>query len=63
MTRQISRIRQQRENENTERELEEKQRRILYLSQDTSGANDLEILNLQKELDQESMDYTDTLID
>jgi hypothetical protein len=46
MTRQISRIRQQRENENTERELEEKQRRILYLSQDTSGANDLEILNL-----------------
>ena len=63
MTRQISRIRQQRENENTERELEEKQRKILYLSQDTSGANDLEILNLQKELDQESMDYTDTLID
>ena len=63
MTRQISRIRQQRENENTERELEEKQRRILYLSQDTSGANDLEILNLQKELNQESMDYTDTLID
>ena len=63
LNKQINRIRQQRENEKTERELEEKQRQLLYLSQDTSGANDLAIMELQKEIDEGAQDYTDTLID
>ena len=63
ISKQVSRIRQQRENENTERELQEKQRQLLYLSQDTSGANDMEILKLQREIEEGTVDYTDTLID
>ena len=55
--------RRERDNQRTEEDLAEKQRRLLYLQQDTSGANDLEILELQKELDTEYEDYTDTLID
>ena len=59
----IDKMRQDRENERTEEELGEKQRRLLYLQQDTSGANQLEILRLQEELEQGQEDYTDTLID
>lgn len=60
---QVDKIRQDRENEKTEEELADKQRRLIYLQQDTSGANDLEILQLQEELEQGQQDYTDTLID
>ena len=63
ISKQVNRIRQQRENENTERELQEKQRRLQYLQQDTSGANAMEILQLQKEIAEGQQDYTDTLID
>ena len=63
ISKQVNRIRQQRENENTERELQEKQRRLQYLQQDTSGANAMEILQLQKEITEGQQDYTDTLID
>jgi hypothetical protein len=56
-------MRQDRENERTEEELGEKQRRLMYLQQDTSGANELEILKLQEELSQGQEDYTDSLID
>lgn len=59
----ISKQRQARDNEKTEEELSDKQRRLMYLYQDTSGGNDLEILKLQKELEQGQEDYTDTLID
>ena len=59
----IDKYRQDRENERTEEELSDKQRRLAYLQQDTSGANDLEILQLQEEIDQGTEDYTDTLID
>jgi hypothetical protein len=55
--------RQMRENEKTEQDLEDKQRRLEYLSQDTSGANALEIEQLQKEIDEGRESYTDTLID
>ena len=63
ISKQVNRIRQQRENENTERELQEKQRQLQYLQQDTSGANAMEILQLQKEIDEGQRDYTDSLID
>ena len=55
--------RQMRDNDKTEQELEDKQRRLEYLSQDTSGANALEIEQLQKEIDEGRESYTDTLID
>lgn len=63
ISKQVNRIRQQRENERTEQELREKQRQLLYLSQDTSGTNDMAILELRKEIEEGTVDYTDTLID
>ncbi len=59
----LSKIRQDRENEKKEEELGEKERRLAYLRQDTSGANTVEIKRLEKELDEQHEDYTDTLID
>ena len=59
----IDKYRQDRENERTEEELSDKQRRLAYLQQDTSGANALEIMQLQEEIDQGVEDYTDQLID
>ena len=63
MQEQIDEYRQNRDNEKTEEEIADKQRRLAYLQQDTSGANAMEILNLQKEIDEAQEDYTDTLID
>ena len=59
----IDKQRQDRDNQRTEDDLAEKQRRLLYLQQDTSGANAMEILRLQEEIAQGQEDYTDTLID
>ena len=59
----IDKMRQDRENERTEEEIGEKQRQLAYLQQDTSGANDMRILELQEEIRQSKEDYTDTLID
>ena len=59
----IDKQRQDRDNQRTENDLAEKQRRLLYLQQDTSGANAMEIMQLQKELEEGQEDYTDTLID
>lgn len=56
-------IRQQRDNEDKEEELGEKERRLAYLRQDTSNANRAEIYDLQDELKDERRDYTDELID
>lgn len=55
--------RKKRQNERTEKDLEKKQRRLSYLRQDTSNANQTEILTLQEEITLEQEDYTDTLID
>lgn len=60
---QIDEERQARENDKTERELEEKEARLAYLRRDTSGANDLEILQLEKEIEEARQNYQDTLID
>ena len=59
----IEKTRQDRENEKTEEELNDKQRRLSYLQMDTSGANAMEILQLQKEIEEGQEDYTDSLID
>ena len=63
MQKQIDEYRQNRDNQKTEEEIADKQRRLAYLQQDTSGANATEILKLQKEIDEAQEDYTDTLID
>ena len=59
----IDKYRQDRDNKKTEEDLADKQRRLAYLQQDTSGANALEIMQLQKEIEEGQEDYTDTLID
>jgi hypothetical protein len=59
MQQQIDEYRQARDNEKTEEELSDKQRKLAYLSQDTSGANALEILQLQKEIEEGQESYTD----
>ena len=56
-------IRQQRDNTDKEEELAEKERRLAYLRQNTSGANRAEILKLSEGLQNERRDYTDELID
>lgn len=63
MQKAIDQQRQDRENEKTEEEIAEKQRRLVYLQQDTSGANALEILKLQDEISESQESYTDQLID
>lgn len=59
----LDKIRQDRQNEETEQSIEDNERRLAYLQQDTSGANALEIQKLQEELATQKQDYTDTLID
>lgn len=59
----LQQIRQERENNKTEETLSEKERRLAYLKQDTTGANLQEILKLQKELEDGQESYTDKLID
>ena len=59
----LERQRQEEENAQTEQELSDMQRRLNYLRQDTSGANLLEIKQLEKELGEAQDDYTDALID
>lgn len=55
--------RQDRANAETESELTDKEKRLAYLQQDSSNANQLEIAKLQKEIDDARQDYTDNLID
>ena len=59
----IDKMRRDRDNEKTEETLAEKERRLAYLKQDTSGRNALEIKQLEKELKDERESYTDTLVD
>ena len=55
--------RQIRDNTQTEEDLNEKENRLNYLKRDTSGVNDLDILALEKEVEADRQEYTDTLID
>lgn len=59
----IDRYRQDRDNEKTEKDIEDKQRRLALLRADTSSANRGEIMSLEKEIGEAQEDYTDTLID
>ena len=59
----IDKMRRDRDNEKTEETLAEKERRLAYLKQDTSGRNALEIKQLEEELKNERESYTDTLVD
>ena len=59
----LSMQRQQRDNAKTEEGLTDKEKRLAYLRQDSSNANQLEIAKLQEELADERQNYTDTLID
>ena len=59
----VDKLRQDRENEKTEDSLAEKERRLAYLRQDTSGANQLEIKQLEEELANERESYSDNLVD
>ena len=59
----LDRFRQDRENEKTEKDIEDKQRRLALLRADTTGANRGAIMSLEKEIGEAQEDYTDTLID
>ena len=63
MQKSIQKIRQDRKNEKTEEELSDMQSKLAYLQADTSGANEVEITKLQKQLTEKQESYTDTLID
>lgn len=63
MQEQIDQYRENRDNQEKEEEIADKQRQLAYLQMDTSGANALDILRLQEEIDESQQDYTDTLID
>lgn len=60
---QIDLSRQIRDNTKKEEDISKKENRLAYLRRDTSGANDLEILSLEKELKEAREDYSDNLID
>lgn len=55
--------RQIRDNTKTEEDIAEKEARLAYLKRDTSGANMLEIQQLEQEISDARQSYTDTLID
>lgn len=55
--------RQIRDNTKTEEDIADKEARLAYLRRDTSGANDLEIQQLEEELADMREGYSDTLID
>ena len=59
----ITESRRIRSNLEKEQEITDKENRLAYLRQDTSGGNQLEILKLEEEIAQARQDYTDTLID
>ena len=63
MQSQLEETRQIRDNQKEEKEIADKQRKLAYLQQDTSGANAKEIRELQKEINDAQESYTDKLID
>lgn len=63
MQKSIDDERQLRENEDTEKEIADKQARLDLLSRDTSGTYATEIKELTKEIADMQEDYTDTLVD
>ena len=60
---QVELSRQIRDNTKKEEDISKKENRLAYLRRDTSGANDLEILSLEKELKEAREGYSDDLVD
>lgn len=60
---QINDARQAREMEKAEQSIADKESRLAYLMRDSSGANTLEIQQLQKEIADEKENYGDQLVD
>lgn len=60
---QIDEDRQARENEKTQKDITDKEARLAYLMRDSSGANAMEIAQLQKEIAEAKQDYSDILVD
>ena len=59
----ISQMRKDREREKTRTDLEDKERRLAYMRQDTTGGNAVAIKQLEKELNDAKESYVDTLVD
>ena len=59
----IAKERQERENAEKEQSIRDKETRLAYLKRDTTGGNQQEIKQLEKELADEKQDYSDNLID
>lgn len=55
--------RQIRDNTKTEEDIADKENRLAYLQRDTTGANAVEIMQLQKEIQEARENYQDTLVD
>ena len=55
--------RQIRDNTKKEEDIADKEARLAYLRRDTSGANDTEIMKLEKELGEAREQYADSLVD
>lgn len=60
---QIDTERQRRENEKTEQNIADLQNQVAYLGMDSSGANSLALLDLEKQIQEEEQAYQDSLID
>ena len=60
---QIDSDRQDRENEKTEQSIADLQNQAAYLGMDSSGANALALLDLEKQIAEEQQAYQDTLVD
>ena len=63
ISRNIEKMRQDRENEKTKEDLAEKERRLAYLRMDTTGGNALEIKQLEKEIKEQREQFNDDLVD
>lgn len=59
----ISEYRDQRDKDKQLKDINDQERRLALMMTDTSGANQLDILNAQKTLDDARQSYTDSLID
>lgn len=59
----LEKERQDRQNQETEKDITDKQQRLAYLKLDTSGGHQLEIMQLEKDINDARQDYTDSLID
>lgn len=55
--------RQIRDNTDTENQIKDMEARLAYLRRDTTGANQTEILQLEKQLEDARQGYSDTLVD